>query len=357
MTDDLISDRQNALGIITLNRPAALNALSLPMIRGIAAQLKIWESDPSISAVLFLGAGDRAFCAGGDIKEVWKAGQVVRENPFAPNPMIPYFADEYRLNRQLYHYPKPLIAFMDGITMGGGYGIAGHCRFRIATEKTMFAMPEVGIGFSPDVGSMAYLARCPDFMGRYLALTGHKIDAVDMMHAGLASDCMSSESKERLIKTLSETLPHYEVADILNDFAADPLGAGDLRRHVNMLDRTFDDLDVLTILEKLREQGGDFAAQTADLMASRSPTALLVTAEHLRCAEENPDFDTIIERDYQMVQHCLEGADFYEGVRAAVVDKDRNPRWTPPRLEDVKPTDVARYFTPAAFDLSHEFSA
>lgn len=351
MTDDLIFTRQGALGMITLHRPAALNALSLPMIRGIAVQLKTWESDPAISAVLFLGAGDRAFCAGGDIKEVWRAGQVVRENPSVSNPMIPYFAEEYRLNRQLYHYPKPLIAFMDGITMGGGYGIAGHCRFRIATEKTMFAMPEVGIGFFPDVGSMAYLARCPDFMGRYLALTGHKIDAADMMHAGLASDFMPSDAKENLIKTLVKALPRHEVADILSDFVQDAHGQGVLRRHVDMLDCTFDDLDALTILEKLRGQGGEWAVQTAELIASRSPTALLVTAEHLRRAEANPDFDTIIERDYQMVQHCLEGLDFYEGVRAAVVDKDRNPRWTPARLEDVKTADVARYFTKAAYGL------
>ena len=193
MTPDpnLLFERRGTTGIVTLNRPDALNALTLGMIRGIRQILKDCRADDGISEIVFVGAGDRAFCSGGDVKAVYQAGAGV-QNPDEKIALARvYFADEYRMNRELFHYPKKLVAVMDGITMGGGFGVAGPCRYRIATPKTVFAMPEVGIGFFPDVGSMHALTRCPDRIGHYLALTGNKITGEDMVASGLATHFVS----------------------------------------------------------------------------------------------------------------------------------------------------------------------
>lgn len=338
----MLAEVRGALGHIILNRPAALNALSLEMVRQICATLREWENNPAVKAVLFTGAGERAFCAGGDIKAFYRMGMAYRRGDTSHAVSSVYFAEEYSMDRQIFHYPKPTISFMDGIVMGGGYGIGGCCSVRIVTEKTIFAMPETGIGFFPDVGSVFHFLRGPGNMGKYLALTGAQVNAADVLAAGLAEYYVLSSEKEALIAALSRGV---EIRDIIPGLRGNAPAPGVFAKHAEHIERVFDVADPEKIVKNLAEDGSPFALETLALIESRSPTSVMVTAEHLR-RSKNKRFDEVIANDFILTQRFLERDNFYEGIRAAVIDKDRKPRWDPSAIKDVRPGEVESYFVP-----------
>lgn len=328
---EIVIEIRGSVGVITLNRPQALNALSFNMIGLLSAQLERWREDAAIMAVFFQGAGDRAFCAGGDIKMAYHAGLAFKKDPAAPSP-TDFFRDEYRLNRMLFHYPKPLIAYMDGITMGGGYGIAGNCRYRIVSDKTVFAMPEVGIGFFPDVGAAYHLSRAKGRSGFYLGLTGNSVSGADMVYAGLAEYYIPHADKGKLMAALGQE----DIKAALGALHVTPQ-KGVLEVHASDIDAVFatDDPQVI-----LAEWGG---SDLCKIMTTRSPTSLKISARHLTHAADR-SFDESIEEDFTLARHCMAGHDIYEGIRAQLIDKDKSPRWNPATLDAVSPALVAAHF-------------
>lgn len=340
---DLIIERRSGVVFATLNRPHALNALNFEIVRGLSALLDEAEADPKVVAVCILGAGDRAFCAGGDIKAAreaglaWKAGQLPFESVFG------FFEEEYALNRRMFRFTKPLIAVMNGITMGGGVGVAGACRYRIATEKTVWAMPEVTIGFFPDVGAGYYLTGSPGCAGTYLGLTGQHLNkATDLLTCGFATHYMKSEH-------IAEFLSHIEIMagedflkETLHTLSARVPPEGDLNH--DLIDRHFCFDTVDDIFASLAADGGEWERGIAALMRTKSPTSLKVTLKHLLLSAHET-FDEVSLRDVSLARHFMQGHDFYEGVRAAVVDKDRSPKWQPATIEEVGEQAVMAYFS------------
>lgn len=345
--EEVLTEVRGSLGHIILNRPAALNALSLEMIRQVCGTLRQWEKDPVVKAVLFTGAGERAFCAGGDVKVFHRTGMDYRRGRISHEVSAVYFAEEYSLDRQIFHYKKPTISFMDGIVMGGGYGIGGNCAHRIVTGKTVFAMPETGIGFFPDVGSIYHLLRAPGNLGKYLALTGAHVNAADTLAAGLADYYAPSLSRYELIAALASG---GDVKEVISRFQGGTPEEGIFARHAERIARWFNNFDLKKILKALAEDTAPFALETLALIESRSPTSVLVTAEHLR-RSEGQSFDDVIANDFILTQRFLEREDFYEGIRAAVIDKDRKPRWNPPGLEGVNAGEVESHFMPTGHNL------
>jgi enoyl-CoA hydratase len=329
--------RVGALARIRLNRPKALNSLTLPMVRRIGAALDVIESEPSLAAVLVDGAGERGFCAGGDIRAVHdsgRAGDGVAEE---------FWRVEYEVNDRISRFSKPYIALMDGITMGGGVGLSAHGSHRVVTERTRLAMPETGIGFIPDVGGTWLLARAPGETGTYLGLSGQSIGAADAIFAGFADQCVPSEALCALGEALEE-LPAgasgTDVHPIIGRFAR-PAGPASLQVAQTAIDRAFAFDDVPAILAALRADGSDFAREAAEIIGQRSPTSVVVTLALLRLARRTGALRACLDREYVAACQTLRGHDFYEGVRAAVIDKDRQPRWRPATIAEVTPAMVA----------------
>lgn len=320
---DLLIDRRGGVIYATLNRPEALNALNFPIIRGIATLLDEAEHDPSVIAICFRGAGDRAFCAGGDIKAAREGGLAWKRGELPLEATLEFFDEEYALNRRLFHYAKPLIALMDGITMGGGVGVAGPCRYKIATEKTRWAMPEVTIGFFPDVGAGYYLTRAPGKIGTYLGLTGGSVtNAADLMTCGFATHVVGSANIEKMLINFNVAQNEHDIAGILQSNHTPP--------NMGQIDQSWTDTyfahETIEQIFAALEQGDEAAKQTAALMKTKSPTSLEVTLRHLQLSK-NEGFDQVSHRDLKLATQFLRGDDLYEGIRAAVVDKDRNPKW------------------------------
>lgn len=345
--DEIQIDIHGRLGIITLNRPDALNALSLDMIRQIASILYQWKDLDKIKAVAFVGAGERAFCAGGDIKAFYNAGMDMRRGLVSPRVPAVYFGEEYSLNKQIFHYPKPTISLMDGITMGGGYGIGGNCQYRVATENTVFAMPEVGIGFFPDVGSMYHLSRAKGHAGRYLALTGLSVSGADMVQVGLADYYV----KHKEIIEIADALEKSDDIESVLASVSEPLPQGGIfNDHADEVAQGFASPDVGAVLMALGTIRSDFAKETAQMIERRSPTSLAITSSYLERATDM-DFNAVISTDFTVTQHFINTSDLYEGIRAQLIDKDRAPAWDPAGLEAVSAEAVKTYFTPTGYDL------
>lgn len=349
MNDDAICTRRGPIGHILLNRPRALNALNLPMIETMAPALAQWAADPAIKAVIIRGAGDRAFCAGGDVRAVWEAGRQRQRGEGDGALTAGFFAAEYRLNRQIKRFPKPYVALMDGITMGGGVGLSVHGSHRVTTEKTLLAMPETGIGLFPDVGGSYFLPRLPGRLGLYLGLTGVRLGAGDLAYAGIATHHVASASLDEVERELETALTEAPDATaaleaVLGRHAATPEPAS-LAAQRPAIDRCFAAGSVEAILALLAVEEGDWARQTEAALRHMSPTSLKVTFEQLRRGADL-SFEECMRQEFRMTQAVMEGHDFYEGIRAVLVDKDRNPHWQPARLEDVGPAAVARFFDP-----------
>jgi enoyl-CoA hydratase/carnithine racemase len=343
---DVIAEVRGSAGLITLNRPKALNALSLGMIRDLTAALLAWRDDPRVERVGVRGMGKEgpfgAFCAGGDIRFFHQA--VLAGDPRLED----FFTEEYTLNHLIHAYPKPYVVFMDGICMGGGMGISAHGSdygLRIATERTKMAMPETNIGLFPDVGGGWFLARCPGRIGEYLALTGQLIAGADAVAARLADGVLPSAELPTVWESLADGERFERVREALR--AAPPPASIFAARRAD-IDHFFALPSVLDIVRALEADAGSWAAETAALLRKRSPLMLQVTLEHLRRARHMTlAADLRMERD--MVRQCFHlrpgtASETFEGIRALAIDKDHAPRWNPARIEDVTPEMVAAFF-------------
>lgn len=335
-TEAVLAEREGGLGHVRLNRPSTINALTLEMVLLIDAALHRFEHDERVRCVLFDGAGERGFCAGGDVvalHDAAKAGDFALPRSF--------WRAEYQLNARIARYPKPLVAIMDGIVMGGGVGLSAHARHRVATERLILAMPEVGIGFAPDVGGTYLLSRAPGELGTYLALTGERIGANDALLCGLVDRVVSSRAIAPLVAWLRD-------GDVEAALAAAPEPT-DLRSGVLALARGWVNAAcsanaVTGIVAQLRARPEPAAHAAARAIASKSPTSLKVTLRALRQARGLPSLEACLNQEYRTSLAFLTAADFVEGIRAALVDKDRTPRWDPPTLERVDPAIVDRFF-------------
>jgi enoyl-CoA hydratase len=332
---EVIVERQGAIGRLRLNRPRALNSLNRTMIRAIAAALTEFERDPEIAAVLVTGEGERGLCAGGDIRMIYESG---RERP---EEGAQFWREEFIVNSRISAYSKPYIAIMDGIVMGGGVGVSSHGSHRIVTERTRFAMPETGIGYFTDVGATWLLPRAPGEFGTYLGLTGRDIGAAAVIHARLADSFVPSERIGELIASLSASATADDVSAAIRAVSSEP-PASALLDHLSVIDRCFAFDAVEEILAALEKDGSDFAGETLELLKTRSAISLKLTLSLLRAGRASATLNECLEREYAATLAMLSNPDFYEGVRAAVIDKDRNPKWSV-GLSEATPEMLARF--------------
>ncbi len=342
---EVLLEQRGRIGLITLNKPRALNALSLGMIHAIEPQLKAWATDDGVDAVVIQGAGEKAFCAGGDIRDLYEG----RGTDFGPT----YYAAEYQLNVLIHTYPKPYIALMDGVTMGGGVGMSVHGSHRVVSDRVLFAMPETGIGLFPDIGASWFLPCCPGEIGMYLGLTGHRLRAADTLYAGIGDVHVPAARNDDLIAALAgaTALDGDRVAAILRDFAVDP-GEAPLAAHRAAIDRCFAGDSVEDIHSRLAAEDNDWARDQIATLATKSPTAMKVTHRQLRLGARIESIADIMAMEYRIADRCFRGHDLFEGIRAVVIDKDGAPKWNPTTLDAVSDGDVDEYFEPAAGEPS-----
>jgi enoyl-CoA hydratase len=351
-TDEILLGRNGGLATLVINRPKALNALTLDNYRRFAPALDGWATDSSIHAVIVSGAGDRAFCAGGDVRAVYEAGRGISGDPDLP---AVFFREEYELIHRIHRFPKPYIAVIDGITMGGGAGISVNGAYRVATERTLFAMPETAIGLFPDVGATRFLNRCPGQVGRYLGLTGARLGAADALHCGFATHFVPHDRVAELIdefgRVVGNAVGERELIDAtLTRFAKDP-GLAPLAALRPPIDRCFAGGSIEEILDTLAAEataGGahaGWAAETRAGLLTKSPTSLKITLRQLTIGRDY-DLQGALALEFRLTQHVMAGHDFYEGVRAMLIDKDQKPRWRPATLVEVSDNIVDAYFAP-----------
>jgi enoyl-CoA hydratase len=340
-SEEILFQVRGRVGHITMNRPKALNALTHDMSLRLDVQLRRWEAEPRVKTILITGTGDKAFCAGGDVRALWAAGPrgtLTRE----------FYWNEYRMNRRIFRFPKPYVALMDGITMGGGVGVSAPGRLRVATEKTLLAMPETGIGLFPDVGASYYLSHLPGQLGMYLGLTGARVKAADLLYTGLATHFIPSS----LLPAVMVALEREAAEDVIRRFAATPGDAAPLAAQRSAIDRCFAGDTVEGILAALEREGGAWAQETRANLMQKSPFSLRVTLRELREGAKL-DFDACMRMEYRLVRRFMGDHDFFEGVRAVLLDKDNKPRWQPATLAEVTPAMVDAYFAPLDGDELH----
>jgi enoyl-CoA hydratase/carnithine racemase len=348
MSNDVQLETRGPLGLVTLDRPRALNALSLEMIRAIRPQLDAWARMPEVKAVVIRGAGGKAFCAGGDVRAV--ALSMGKPVPEGEEPLSrAYFREEYALNHRIHHYEKPFIALVDGISMGGGLGLSIHGSHRVVTERLVFSMPEMAIGFFPDVGGGWFLPRFPGEVGTYMALTGERGTAADAMWVGYGTHHVEHTRLDALLDALGTAdwgsgSPHEVSTRVLSSFATDA-GPSPLRSQQEAIDRCFKTNRVEDILDALAAEGTEWAETTRATLARMSPTSLKVTLRQLRWCRSLP-YPEVAAIEYRLSQNITALPDFREGIRAVLVDKDQRPRWNPATLAEVRDEDVEACFAP-----------
>jgi enoyl-CoA hydratase len=336
---DIEFDRRGAAGVITLTRPQALNAVTHEMVRALRCMLEKWAGDPAVTRVVIMAAGGRSFSAGGDIRaltDLGKAGQV--------DEAVQFWRDEYPLNAYIKNYRKPYIAMIDGIVMGGGVGISIHGSHRVAGDKFQFAMPEVGIGFFPDVGATWFLPRMPGELGTYCALTGDRFNAADACASGVATHRVPSSRFPELFEGLYGTVS----VDAVVAAFTEPAGEGPIVARRHAIDRLFAGDRIESILAALDSETGehaDWAHATAANIRSKSPLSLKLALAQVRRGKAW-DFAACMRAEFRIVSRVIRGHDFYEGARAVITDKDNKPRWRPPTLEGVSDAEVERHFSP-----------
>jgi enoyl-CoA hydratase len=341
----VLISRDGALGRLTLNRPAALHALNAAMVQLMSEALLAWRTDPSVGAVLIDHTGGRGFCAGGDVRMLAASGQGDGVEARA------FFHAEYRLNHLLHSYPKPVVALMDGITMGGGVGISVHGAVRIATERTVFAMPETGIGLFPDVGGGWFLPRLPGETGTWLALTGARLKAADCRAAGIATHFVPTELLGAVKAQIAGAAQAHDPAAALAsglDALDEPAGqvqelTGEARGRI---DRCFAADTVEDIIAALTDDGSDWAQAQAAILADKSPQTLKVALRQLRAGRAMHSFASVMAMEYRIGARVIHRPDFAEGVRAVLIDKDNHPHWLPPTLQAVPDSLIDSIFAP-----------
>ena len=346
---ELIIEKKDGLAVISLNRPETLNALSLEMIRLISIGFKKIAKDDDIKAVAITGKGGKAFCAGGDVKLAAKLGMAFRRGEISNDIADLYFKEEYRLDLLIHHFEKPVIAIMDGITMGGGVGIAYPATYRVATEKTVFAMPEVNIGFFPDVGGTYYLQKWPGRLGLFAAVSGYRFERrTDLAYLGISTHTTDSDNIPALLQDLQNALADTGddaaedvIEDVLSRHHHSPEGQSEIEQHADLLNDLFAHDSFEDVYAGFHDNSTDFTREISKIYNEASPTSIKVTFAYYKM-NEGADFDTIMNRDINLVRHFVQGQDFYEGIRARLIDK-REPAWQPARLSDVTDDVVNAY--------------
>jgi len=343
---DLIARREGAAGIIRLNRPKAINAVTLEMFRDIDKALDRFETDPEVAVIVLEGAGERGLCAGGDIRALWESSKVKGDLGKI------LWREEYILNDRIARFPKPYVAFMDGIVMGGGVGLSAHSAHRVVTEKTKLAMPEVGLGFFPDVGGTWLLSHSPGEIGTYFGLTGQTMNGPDAIYARFADAAVPSGTLAALREALTKVRPGTTSSDVktLIDGFATGAASGPVAANQPKIDSWFAHDRMEDIFAALQRDGSELAQSTLKTLNEKSPRGMVVTLKLLRLARASSSLEECLVREYRAALEVFASDDFREGVRAAVIDKDRSPKWSPPRVEDVTPEMVAPYFAEIGAD-------
>ncbi len=344
---DVLVERRGVLGLLTLNRPEALNALTHPMVGAIARQLTAWAEDPQVAVVAIRGAGGKAFCAGGDIRALYEAGRPGGARGAANHG---FYRDEYRLNAQIKRYPKPYIALMDGIVMGGGVGVSIHAARRIAGDATRFAMPETGIGLFPDVGGTWFLPRLPGEVGMWIALTGARLGPLDALLAEVVDHYLPSDRMEGLLDALcaleiGAREPLEAVDWAIEAHARQPEGPSVLAEHRERVDRLFAGATPEAILAALAADEHYWSAEQRAAILAKSPTSTAIAVRQIR-EGARLSFEDAMALEFRLAQFCMRHGDFYEGVRAQIIEKDGAPRWMPASLAELDPEFLAQAFAP-----------
>ena len=343
---DLIARREGAAGVIRLNRPKAINAVTLEMFRDVDKALDAFEADPAVGVILLEGAGERGLCAGGDIRALYEDSKVKGDLGKI------LWREEYILNARIAKFAKPYVSFMDGIVMGGGVGLSAHSSHRVVTERTKLAMPEVGLGFFPDVGGTWLLSRSPGEVGTYFGLTGQTMNGPDAVYAGFADAVVPSGKLAALREALTKLHPGVtsaKVKSLVDGFATGDT-AGPVAAIEPQIDRWFGHDRMRDIVAALQADSSELAQSTLKTLSEKSPRGMVVALKLLRLARASSSLEQCLVREYRAALEVFASDDFREGVRAAVIDKDRNPKWSPPRIEDVTPGMVAPYFAEIGAD-------
>lgn len=333
---DITAEKIGTAGVITLDKQETLNALTHEMVRVIDASLRRWREDDDVHHVIIRASGGRAFSAGGDIRSLYMNGRSEYD------ATLQFFAEEYRLNTMISEFPKPYIALLDGIVMGGGVGVSVNGRFKVGTENTRFAMPEVGIGFFPDVGATWFLPRFPGYFGHYCALTGARLKQFEAAAAGVLTHMIKVDELDALFMHLTET---QDAPAVLRDRCVPAEQSKELPDQEE-IDSCFDANTVEEILQRLDRnagKGSEFARKTAESVRAKSPTSLKIALRQMLFGGSS-SFRDCMKTEYRIVSRVLKGREFYEGVRATIIDKDNLPDWQPGRLEDVPDRDIDLYF-------------
>ena len=343
---DLIVRREGAAGVIRLNRPKTINAMTLEMSEGIDRALDQFEADPAVVLVLLEGAGERGLCAGGDIRGLYESSRA------GGDLGARFWRQEYVMNARIAKYPKPYVAFMDGLVMGGGVGLSAHSRHRVVTDRTRLAMPEVGLGFFPDVGGTWLLARAPGEIGTYFGLTGQTMNGPDAIHARFADAVVPAAKLPALREALTKVrigTTSNEIDALIKGFATGET-AGPVAAMQSEIDALFAPDRMEDIVSALQRDGSEFSQATLKTLGEKSPRGMVVTLKLLRLARKAASLEECLVREYRAANEVFRSDDFREGVRAAGIDKDRNPKWSPPRIEDVTPAMLAPYFAEIGAD-------
>ena len=333
--EEVFFEVKESLGLITLNRPKALNALTLSMVRKIHPKLKEWENDSSIKYVLIKAQGEKAFCAGGDIRALHDWGKNNEDEA------IGFYREEYTLNQYIKRYPKPYISLVNGIVMGGGVGLSVHGSHRIAGENYSFAMPETGIGLFPDVGGSFFLSRLKYEAGTYLALTGSRIKAADAIFLKTATNFVKSENFSSIINDLSKG--ERDPGDIITSYSSSPDEESEFEMISDFSLKNFKGNTIEEIIDNLKNNNSDLARKILSIIGTKSPTSLKVALRSLRLGRKN-SFEDCMKMEFRMVNKVMNDHDFYEGVRALIIDKDNKPSWSPKSIEDVEDSFVDEFF-------------
>ncbi|MEO6792196.1 MAG: enoyl-CoA hydratase/isomerase family protein [Mycobacterium sp.] len=339
--DEVVARIDNGIGLLTLNRPKAINSLNLPMVTAMTRALTSWANDPAVEAVVLAGAGERGLCAGGDVVAIYHSAKADGADARR------FWYDEYLLNAQIGEFTKPYVALMDGIVMGGGVGVAAHANTRVVTETTKMAMPEVGIGFIPDVGGTYLLSRAPGRLGLHAALTGAPFSGADAITLGFADHFVPHDTLEAF--TAAVTTDGVDAALAAHAVTPPPSALAAQR---DWIDECYAHDTVAQIVAALAVHASAQANAAAELIGTRSPIALAVTLESIRRAAKLDTLQQVLVQEYRVSCASLRSHDLVEGIRAQLVDKDRNPSWSPATLAEVTPAAVQAYFAPAEPDLT-----